>query len=97
ELVGEITDEYDDIEEPLKILGENTFRVSGKFSLEDLNMLLQADFPPHEFDTVGGYVFHLFGKLPERGEVVRHGKIPFTVEKMKGTRILEVTVQVEEP
>ncbi|MBW2648570.1 MAG: hypothetical protein JRC53_01940 [Deltaproteobacteria bacterium] len=49
-----------------------------------------------DFDTVGGLVFHLFGKLPAEGEEVSVEKYTFRVEKIDKARILTIKVTKRE-
>ncbi|MFQ5788021.1 MAG: hemolysin family protein [Thermodesulfobacteriota bacterium] len=44
-------------------------------------------------ETLGGFVFDLFGRFPHEGEKVEHGSLLFTVNKVSGKRISEVKVQ----
>jgi putative hemolysin len=74
-------------------IDENTIIVPGKISMEQLNNLLQAQLPQDEFDTIGGFVLHLFGKLPERGEEARFGGYIFRVEGVGRTRILKIRIE----
>jgi len=75
---------------------EQTFLVSGKMSMNGLNELTGHLFPLEDFDTLGGFVVHLFGKLPSKGESVFFENYSFRVEKMSGTRILILRVKREE-
>ncbi|MCE5211967.1 MAG: hemolysin family protein, partial [Deltaproteobacteria bacterium] len=52
-------------------IDERTIIVPGGMTVEQCNKLLDADLPEDEFDTIGGLVLHLFGKLPQKGEEVR--------------------------
>jgi putative hemolysin len=74
-------------------IDENTIAVPGKMAMEQLNNMLQAELPQDEFDTVGGYVLHLFGKLPERGEEIRAGGYSFRIESVGRTRILKIRIE----
>ncbi|OGP68576.1 MAG: hypothetical protein A2W27_06045 [Deltaproteobacteria bacterium RBG_16_44_11] len=76
-------------------IDENTIAVPGKMSMEQLNNLLQTQLPQEEFDTVGGFVLHLFGKLPERGEEARFEGYIFRIESVGRTRILKVRIEKE--
>lgn len=96
ELFGEITDEFDRAIKLVSSLGYNEWRVVGKLPLEELAALTDEDLPIEEFDTVGGFVFHLFGHLPKPQESVQHRGLTLTVEKMVGPRILEVRVKKAE-
>ena len=95
ELVGEIVDEFD-IEEILcRQIDPQTYVVSAKLSLGEFNEQLGVSIPREDADTVGGHVFHLFGMLPKRGESVSAHGLTFTIEHVKGTRILEIRVRRE--
>jgi CBS domain containing-hemolysin-like protein len=95
ELVGEIVDEFDTEEILCRQLDAQTFLVSARMPLDEFNDRLGVDIPKDNLDTIGGYVFHLFGKLPKRGESVTAHGLTFTIEHMKGIRILEIRVQRE--
>ena len=77
------------------ILDEHTMIVSGKMSMEQANDLLSASLPQDEFDTIGGFVLHLFGKLPERGEIIGFEDYSFRVESVGRTRILKIRIEKE--
>ena len=77
-------------EQPLFKINENQYRISGTFSLADFNQTFQCDLPINDYDTVGGLVFGLFGRIPRSGESTTMGHFKFRVEKMKGSRILKL-------
>jgi CBS domain containing-hemolysin-like protein len=92
EIVGEIADEYD-IEEPrVERLSNGAVRVPGRTSIDDINEELGIELPDDEWDTVGGLVFNLLGKVPDQGESVRFQGYEFRTERVQGNRI--VTVQI---
>jgi CBS domain containing-hemolysin-like protein len=70
--------------------------VSGRMSLDEFNRLTGYDLPSEDFDTIGGFVFDLFGKLPSKGENVRFDHYVFHVEKMSRTRILVLKIEIGE-
>jgi len=95
ELVGEIVDEFD-IEEILyRQIDPQTYVVSAKMALGEFNKKLGVSIPRDDADTIGGHVFHLFGMLPKRGESVSAYGLTFTIEHVKGPRILEIRVRRE--
>jgi CBS domain containing-hemolysin-like protein len=98
ELVGEITDEFD-VEEPSVVqVGNGVYRVSGKTSIDDLNEMLEADLPDEEWDTVGGLVLDIFGKIPAAGEECAFQGWMFRAEEVQGRRVATVVVtKVPEP
>jgi putative hemolysin len=95
ELVGEIVDEFDTEEVLCQQLDPQTFLVSARLPLDEVNEKFGLSLPREDADTLGGHVFHLFGKLPKRGESVSAHGLTFTIEHIKGTRILEVRVRRE--
>lgn len=72
-----------------------TWVVSGQTDLESFNRKMGTSLPEEDYETIGGFVFHLFGKLPGRGDEIRHGPLVFTVEKTGRTRILRIRVRKE--
>ncbi len=85
ELVGEITDEYDQEEPEIEPLGEDTYRVSGKVSIDDLNDLLETELPDEEWDTVAGLVLDLFQRIPKAGEETEFQGLRFQDRPGEGT------------
>ncbi|MEX2555901.1 MAG: hemolysin family protein [Actinomycetota bacterium] len=92
EIVGEIADEYDRGESLVEPVDENTLRVDGKLPIDELEELVGADLPDEEWDTVGGLLAGVLGRLPKRGDEVTVGGVTFRVEKVKGRRIAKVLV-----
>ena len=92
ELVGEITDEYD-VEEPEMVeVGDGVYRVSGKTSIDDLNDLLEVELPDEEWDTVGGLVLDIFGKIPDAGEEAEFQGLRFRADEVQGRRVATVVI-----
>jgi putative hemolysin len=95
ELVGEIRDEFDEEERLILPLGDGVFRVSGKLSLFDLNAAAGLSVASESYDTVGGWVLDLFGRVPNKGEKAETDEYVVTVEKVERTRVVEVLVAVK--
>ena len=92
ELVGEITDEYDTEVPDMVEVGDGVYRVSGKTSIDDVNELLDSQLPDEEWDTVGGLVLELFGKIPEPGEETEYQDLRFKAEEVHGRRVATVLI-----
>jgi putative hemolysin len=97
ELVGEIDSEMRQEELPLKKVNENQYRIEGAYSLAEFNESFQSKLPEGDYDTVGGYVFGLFGRIPRSGESTTIDRFKFRVEKMKGSRILSLFLTLMSP
>ena len=93
ELFGEIADELDTAVKLISLVGREQWRVAGKAPLDELSAVTKVSLPEDEFDTVGGFVFHLFGRPPKPSETISYENLTFTVEKTAGLRILEVQVE----
>ncbi|MBD5082023.1 MAG: HlyC/CorC family transporter [Ruminococcaceae bacterium] len=91
ELVGEIWDENDEVSTPIKFVNKTVFKVSGEVQKIDYNRFFEDYDKSFEingdFNTVGGWAFELFGKIPEPGDRVETDRLKITVETMKKRRI----------
>jgi CBS domain containing-hemolysin-like protein len=100
EIVGEIVDEYDQEEPLVEPVDEDSIRVDAKMSIDEVNEMLKVELPHEEWDTVGGLVFGLTGRVPLPGERVRFDSLEFLTERVTGRRIQKVVItklpQVEE-
>ncbi|HEY7254864.1 MAG TPA: hemolysin family protein [Methylomirabilota bacterium] len=92
ELVGEIRDEYDEDERLIQRVAPRSFRVSGRLAIDELNTATGLQIPDDTFDTVGGWVLDLFGRVPHKGEKTEADGVRVAVEKVERTRVLEVLV-----
>jgi putative hemolysin len=97
ELVGEIADEFDEPERLIQRVDTNTFRVAGKLPVEELNAATGLSISDEEYDTVGGWVLDLFGRVPRARERISLPDLTVTVEKVERTRVVEVLVTLHKP
>ena len=97
DLVGEIADEFDEPERLIQRVDATTFRVAGKLSIDDLNAATGLHVSSEAYDTVGGWVLDLFGRVPRRAERAETPELSVTVEKVERTRIVEVLVSLKKP
>jgi CBS domain containing-hemolysin-like protein len=93
EIVGEIADEYDREEPLVEPVDDNTMRVNGRLPIDELSELVGVELPDEEWDTVGGLMAGLLGKIPSRGDEVTLRGITFRAEKVQGRRIAKVLVK----
>jgi CBS domain containing-hemolysin-like protein len=93
EIVGEIADEYDH-EEPLVIaLDDGEFLVDGRLGVDELGELIGADLPDDEWDTVGGLVLGLAGRVPAEGEAFELDRHVFVADRVQGRRIARIRLK----
>jgi CBS domain containing-hemolysin-like protein len=92
EIVGDIQDEFDNEREDIVAVGDNVWLCDSRVNLEDLNETVSAHFPDEEFETLGGFVFDLFGKIPAKYEKVSWEDFDFIVQDMEGHKVNTVKV-----
>ena len=92
EIVGDIQDEFDNEREDIIPLGPNVWLCDARTSLDDLNETIGSEFPVEDFDTLGGFVFDLFGKIPVKYEKHSWNNYDFIVQDMEGHRINVIKV-----
>lgn len=93
EIVGEIVDEYDREEPQVEPAGENRYRVNARLPVDELSELLGVELPNTEWDTVGGLMMGILGRLPAQGEQVEYDSLRFTAERVQGRRIYKVLIE----
>jgi len=97
EVVGEIRDEFEAEERLAQPIDPQTWRVAAKMAIADFNAVTGLRVPDEHFDTVGGWVLDVFGRVPHRGESVETDGVRVTVETMHRTRVLQVLVRLPAP
>ena len=92
EIVGNIFDEYDDIEIEYTKVDETTFLINGSMSINDLKKILKVEIPEGDYDTLSGYLLELLGRVPQDDEnpIIETEKVNYRIEKYEDKRILLV-------
>ncbi len=92
EIVGNIFDEYDEVEDEYEKIDDYTFRISGGISINNLKKILQVEIPEGEYETLSGYLLELLGRIPEEGEkpIIETEHINYKIEEYEDKRILWV-------
>ncbi len=92
ELVGEIVDEYD-VEEPMVTpLETGGFLVDARLNVDDLEELIDTRLPDEAWDTVGGLVLGLAGRVPREGESFELDDYVLTADRVQGRRVARVKI-----
>jgi magnesium and cobalt transporter len=96
EIIGDIQDEFDHETEDVVTLGEGVWlcdaRVNLEFLAEETNLALPVD----DFDTLGGFVFDLFGKIPVKNEKIEYKNYSFIIQEMDGHKINSIKIVTQE-
>jgi putative hemolysin len=95
ELVGELRTEGEEREPPVIPLGEGRFRVAGSLTIRDWNVQFGQRVVPTEFETVGGMVTALLGRIPRVGDRIRVGPLVCEVTDARGRRVVSVDMHVD--
>lgn len=100
EIVGEIEDEYDSEEEvPVRVLeAGRSAEVDARAHVWEVNESLQIDIPEDEdYDTMGGFVCSVLGRIPAAGESFEYGKARIEILKADERSIEQIRVEVLSP
>ncbi len=94
-IVGNMQDEFDNEEEEITRLDEDSFAVDGTLSISELSELLSCEFPDGDYDTVAGFLLDLLGHIPSDDEnpVIDYQDLTFTIQKMDERRIEQILVR----
>ncbi|WP_147614689.1 hemolysin family protein [Treponema pectinovorum] len=87
EIVGDIQDEFDNEREDILSIGNQIWLCDARVNLDDLNENIGSSFPTEDFDTLGGFVLDLFGRIPVKYEKISWNNFEFIVQDMEGHRV----------
>lgn len=92
ELVGDIFDEYDEIEKEYEKIDENTYLVSGSININDLSKILNLEIEEGDYDTLSGYLQEKLGRIPDDEEkpIIETNKVTYKIEEYEDKRIVKV-------
>jgi CBS domain containing-hemolysin-like protein len=90
EIIGEIQDEYDLSEEdPVQQDGDE-YIFLGRIDLDDFNQVMDSHIPKDEADTLAGFLYDQFGRVPQESESIQTDGLLLTIEQVTGRRIRRV-------
>ena len=94
EIVGDIYDEYDEIEEEYQKIDDKTYMIAGSMPIYDVNKLLDSHIPEGDYDTLSGYLQEELGRIPDEEEmpVIETEELTFKIEEYEDKRIMKVKV-----
>jgi CBS domain containing-hemolysin-like protein len=97
EIVGDIRDEFDEVDQEIVEEGEGRFLVSGKADIDDLKDKFQLEVNGKGFETVSGFLLDSLGRVPQAGEVIDFDGMKIVVVDADGQRIHKVRFQFAQP
>lgn len=98
EIVGDISDEYDDTEEKLYTKFKNgVYIFDAKIDLDDMEEILGCELTSDDddFETLGGLVYHLTERIPNVGERVYYRNLELTIHSVQNNRVRKLRVKVQ--
>ena len=93
EIVGEIHDEYDYDDQKIIRLSTDAILVDARLNLEDLADFLGVKFPEGNYDSVGGFIVDLTGKVPQENEQIKYLDLMIVIRSADGRRISQVEIK----
>jgi CBS domain containing-hemolysin-like protein len=96
EIVGEIHDEYDEESETIRSISSFSWEVAARIDLDELSEEIDVEFPEANYETLGGFLFHLFERIPAPGETQKFENVIFKITKANERRIETVLITKEQ-
>lgn len=94
QIVGDIQDEFDDEADEIQKIAEGIYLCDARVRLDELNESSGLNLPADDFETLGGFVVDLFGKIPVKYEKESYGMADFVIQQMEGNRVTSVKIVV---
>lgn len=94
QVLGDLRAEGEDPAPPVVPLGDGRFRVSGGLPIRDWNEAFGLEVVPREFETVGGFVTAILGRIPRVGDRLEVGELELSVHEVRRRRVLTVDIGV---
>jgi gliding motility-associated protein GldE len=103
EIVGDISDEFDDDDLTYSKLDANNYLFEGKTNLKDFYKILELDDTSNieenkgESETIAGFILEIHGKFPKKNEIIKFHQYSFKIESMDNKRIKQIKVTINNP
>jgi len=92
EIIGDIQDEFDHETDDVVELGKGMWLCDARVNLDFLAEVTNLLLPIDDFDTLGGFVFDLFGKIPVKNEKITYRDYDFIIQEMDGHKINSIKI-----
>ena len=97
EIVGDIHDEYDVEEEMIVSVDQSTVLVDARMDMEELEEYLGVKLPEGDYETLGGFIADLTGRVPEENETVEFQDLVMTIRSADERKINQVEIKLPSP
>ena len=92
EIVGDIEDEYDDDKDKIEVIKEDEYVVDGDTKISMVNDMIGLNIESEDFDSIGGFVTGILGRLPKTGETITYNDTNFIIQSTKKNRIVKLKI-----
>lgn len=92
EIVGDISDEDDDIDPEIYVVKEDEYIVDGSVRIEDINDLIGTKIESEEFDSIGGFIIGILDRFPSINEEITYNNYKFIIEAIDRNRIKKIRI-----
>ena len=95
-VMGSIQDEYDEEDDEISKIDDNTFTVDGTIDIDEINELIGSELPEGDYETLAGYIISRLQYIPKNGELneVEFENVKFTVLEVEERRIEKIKVEI---
>lgn len=92
EIVGEIMDEHDREQPLLSVIDQDSIMVDARLETEKLEEHFEIKLPEGEFESVGGFIIHILGKIPKKGEKIFFQDLEMTIKSADDRKIDSILI-----
>ena len=96
EIVGDINDEYDNLDAPAKKVGANEYVVDGTMGIDNFCEIVGVEIESDDFDSIGGFVLGKLDDFPTAGDIVCYENMEFIVESVANNRIETLHIKLRQ-
>ena len=97
EIVGEIMDEHDPEDSLITVLNGQSVLVDARLEVENLEAHFGRKLPQGDFESVGGFIIHLLGRIPDVGEKIGFEDLEMTVKSADNRKIHKILISHQTP
>ena len=97
EVMGDIDDEYDEVEPEIQKVADDTYIVAGSMDLDDIDEELGIDLESENSETIGGFIIDILGEIPDEndtGREIEYENCRFRIDSVRDRRIEKITITI---
>ena len=95
EIIGDIQDEFDSTQEPIKKINDQQYSIDARLDLEEINSHFSLSLDDENADTLGGFVINLFGEVPKINQKINFENISFKILNKRRNSIIRIRMTIK--